>query len=124
MYLLDSSAWFNHFTGEAWARSVNPIIRSGDVILLSTVNLVEILSKYRMRSEAEADKIKSILLSRCQVVDVTQDIALQAAALKAKHAMALADAIILATARSHNAELLTFDSDFTGLKGANVLRRR
>ncbi len=124
MYLLDSSAWIDYFIGAPWSRAIAPIVRSSEPILLSAINLVEVYGKYLERSESEAEKIKAILLSRCRLVDVNREIALDAAVLKARHRLAIADAIILATARAHGAPLLTFDSDFQGLKGARVLKRR
>ncbi|MBI4360807.1 type II toxin-antitoxin system VapC family toxin [Candidatus Micrarchaeota archaeon] len=124
MHLLDSSVWIDYFTGAPWTRQVASIVQSSEPIFLSVVNLVEIYSKYLLRSESEAEKIKRILLSRCRIIEVNQDIALQASALKAKHTMAIADAMILATARSQGVSLLTYDSDFQGLKGVRVLKRR
>lgn len=124
MLFFDSSVWIDYFTGQPWARKVKPLIDGDDAIFISSVNLVEILSKYYLRSGVEAEQIKRILLGRCRIIDVTKEIALQAAQLKATHSLALADSIILATARASNATLFTMDSDFEGLQGVRVLKRR
>jgi predicted nucleic acid-binding protein len=59
----------------------------------------------------------------CFVVPLTTDLALSAAALHKAHKLATADAIIYATARAHDADLLTCDVHFEGLDGV-VLGRK
>lgn len=124
MYVFDSSIWFDYFQAKPWCKAIRPTMASNDPILLSAVNLVEILSLYRLRAPPQADEIKDVLLNRCRLVEVTKEVALLASELKARHALALADAVVLATARLNDAVVWTYDSDFEGLKGARVLKRR
>jgi len=58
------------------------------------------------------------------VVGLFDEIALTAADLSLAHRLAMADAIILATARAHDAQIFTTDSDFEGLEGATVFSKR
>ena len=46
------------------------------------------------------------------IVDLTVDLSLQAAKLSNSHKIAMADSIILATARKFNAMIWTMDTDF------------
>jgi hypothetical protein len=52
------------------------------------------------------------------VVDLDDRLAIEAAELSVETELALADSIILASARAHDAELWTQDTDFEGLDGA------
>jgi PIN domain nuclease of toxin-antitoxin system len=51
----------------------------------------------------------------CIVADLDTAVALSAAEISACHKLATADAIIYATARAHNADVLTCDRHFEGL---------
>jgi predicted nucleic acid-binding protein len=51
------------------------------------------------------------------VTELDNQLALEAAELSVDAKLALADSIILATARAHDAELWTQDSDFDGMDG-------
>ncbi len=74
----------------------------------------------RERSEEEATAAVATM-KKTNVVDLTEEIALTASDLSLTHRLAMADAILLATARTHNAELITTDSDFAGIEGVTCL---
>jgi predicted nucleic acid-binding protein len=61
-------------------------------------------------------------LRRATIVPVDESLALEAADLALELRLAMADALIYATARRHRATLVTADADFTGLAGAVVIR--
>ena len=58
---------------------------------------------------------KAAAMRQGKVVDLTASLALQAASLGLEHPLAMADSIVLATARAHEAILWTQDSDFAKL---------
>ena len=58
-----------------------------------------------------------------KVISLGALLALDAATLGLRHKLPLADAVILATARSSNALIWTQDSDFEGLDGMNYIAR-
>ncbi len=124
MHFLDSSAWMAYFFGEPGGRQIAAMVDSNEPILLSVINLAEIYSQFLMKSAADSEEKRMFLMTRCQLADVTDEIAMEAARIKAKHRLALADALLLATGRTHSCPMQTFDSDFQGLKGARVLKRR
>jgi len=124
MHFLDSSAWMAYFFGEPGGKQIAAIIDSNEPILLSVTNLAEIYSQFLMKSTTDSDEKRMFLMTRCQLAEVTGEIAMEAARIKAKHRLALADALLLATGRVHSCSLQTFDPDFQGLKGARLLVRR
>jgi len=62
-------------------------------------------------------------MQKTKVVDLDQFLALTAADISAEHGLAMADAIVYATAMSEATDLVSADSDFVGLPGAKVFSR-
>ena len=119
--LFDSSAWF------AYVGDNSPVVRgivdSGEEIFVSVISLFEI-KRVLLKRGVQVQKIEktlSFVRSRCRVFDVTRDIADFAAELSFKHGLSTADALIYASARSRNAELITGDDDFRGMKGVKIV---
>jgi predicted nucleic acid-binding protein len=61
-------------------------------------------------------------LRRATIVPVDESLALEAADVSLELGLAMADSIVYATARRHEATLVTADSDFEGLAGTLVIR--
>lgn len=60
-------------------------------------------------------------MGRTRIVHVDPALALRAADLSLEQRLAMADAIILATARLYDAELVTSDRDFESIPGVTFL---
>ena len=117
--VVDTSAWIEWLTGDA----LNPkLIRQfpdkPHCIVPAIVQLE--LSKWIMREvgEEQADQVIAYT-QKCAVVPLDTTIALLAADIHREYRLATADAIVYATARHEQAELLTCDAHFDGLP--NVL---
>ena len=80
------------------------------------------LEKWLTR-EAGEDKADQVIAftATCVVADLDTATALSAAELSARHKLATADAIIYATARAYDADLLTCDKHFEGLPGVRYV---
>jgi predicted nucleic acid-binding protein len=61
-------------------------------------------------------------MQRARIVAVDDSLALEAADLSLAHRLAMADALVYATAQRYRATLVTGDTDFEGLPGAVVIR--
>jgi predicted nucleic acid-binding protein len=61
-------------------------------------------------------------MRRATIVPVDEPLALEAADLSLRHDLAMADALVYATARRYDVRLVTGDADFEGLPGAVVIR--
>jgi predicted nucleic acid-binding protein len=112
---LDSSGWIEIAEGGPNAEAFAEALEPSQSILSSVISLYEI-SKYLTREVGETDAQELLAFIRnYPVIAVTEDLALSAANLSAVHQLAMADALIYATARSHKATLWTQDIDFEGL---------
>jgi predicted nucleic acid-binding protein len=61
-------------------------------------------------------------LRRATIVPIDETLALEAADISLAFGLAMADSLVYATARRHEAKLVTGDVDFDGLPGAIVIR--
>jgi toxin FitB len=58
------------------------------------------------------------------LVDLDAAIALRAASISVNSGLPMADSVILATARAHDATLWNQDSDFEGMEGVRYVEKR
>ena len=111
--LIDSSAWIDFLRGSKISGEIELILFSNDEIILSAVSIAEVykymLSNYTTK---EADDVMKFMLQRGFVIPVTVEIAKETAKLRQQRSLSLGDAFIMATARLHNAQILTCDADF------------
>lgn len=61
-------------------------------------------------------------MRRATIVPVDESLALEAADISLALGLAMADSLVYATARRHDARLVTADTDFEGVPDAVVLR--
>jgi len=81
--------------------------------------------KWIKRESSEDDALDAVAtMKRTHVAQLTEEIALFAADLSLNHGLAMADAMMLAFARQHDAELVTTDSGFRGLAGVTVFSKK
>jgi predicted nucleic acid-binding protein len=95
----------------------------GDV-LTPTVAVYEVY-KVLKRHASEEDALQAVAqMLRTSVVPLSENLAMEAADASLEHSLAMADAIVYATARSRGAELVTTDSDLAGLPGVVFLSKK
>jgi predicted nucleic acid-binding protein len=88
----------------------------------SAIQVYEIYKVVR-RDLSEERAIEAVAaLRRATVVPVDETLALEAADLALESGLAMADALIYATARRHRATLVTADADFAELPGTVLIR--
>lgn len=115
MNLVDSSGWLEYFADGPNAGFFAPPIEQGDALLVSSINLYEVFKRI-LQQRDEDSALKAIaVMGQGRVVPVDDSIALSAAGLSIRHQLPMADCLILASARAHDALLWTQDADFEGL---------
>ena len=116
MNVVDSSAWLEFFADGPNARIFAEPLEQADLLLVPSVCLYEMF-KTVLRQRGEPAALQAVALMRQgHVVELTERIALLAAELSLQKKLPMADSIILATARLHDAHIWTQDSDFEGLE--------
>jgi predicted nucleic acid-binding protein len=121
MNLVDSSAWLEYFADGPNADAFAQAVEATDDLIVPTICLYEVF-KAVLRQRGESAAFSAIALMRQgRVVDLTERIALLAADLSLQTKLPMADSIILATARMHDAHIWTRDEDFDGLDGVTYV---
>lgn len=123
MRLVDSSGWIEYLADGALAEEYRQRLSPLGRVLTPTVVVYEIY-KWMKRERSEEDALTVVgQLQRTRVVSPTVRISVTAADLSLAHGLAMADALVYATALDHEAELVTSDVDFEGLPGVTYLAK-
>jgi predicted nucleic acid-binding protein len=118
MRVVDTSAWIEWTSDTPVGRRLAPEIPAKDRWLVPTVVQYELVRWARRHfGEDAADKLLAHSMG-CLVAPLDTRLATRAAECARAHALAMADAIIYATAIDAGADLLTCDSHFAALPGA------
>lgn len=120
MNVVDSSGWIEYLSGGPNAAFFRTPIEDEEALLVPTLSLFEVyrhLVRHVGRDEA-LDVVAAMRQGR--IVDLDDRLALDAAELSVTTRLALADSIMLATARAHGAVFWTQDADFEGLEGIRL----
>ena len=89
---------------------------------MSAIEIYEVYKVVR-RDVSEERALQAVsALRRATVVPVDESLALEAADISLARGLAMADAIVYATAQRGGATLVTGDTDFEGLPNAVVIR--
>ena len=117
MNVVDSSAWLEYFGDGPNASEFAPAIEDVDTLVVPTLVLFEVFKRTCQVADEDAALSAAAAMMQGSVVELTSTLALDAARLSLESGLAMADAIILATARAHEAVVWTQDAHFQGLEG-------
>jgi toxin FitB len=115
LYLIDSSGWLEYLTEDSKAGAFGHYLEGDALIIVPSLVVFEVykhLAKNRGRSLA--DRFLTQALQR-RIVPLDETIALEAANAGLDHRLGGADAIVYATARVCQAQLITTNTRFRGL---------
>jgi toxin FitB len=124
MNVVDSSGWLEYLAdGENADFFERPILDAGNLVT-PTICLYEVFRRALTgRGEERAlDAIGTMTVG--DVVDLSRDLAVEAARLSADLKLPMADSIILATARGYSATLWTQDAHFKDVEGVRYIEKK
>ena len=116
MNVVDSSAWLEYFADGPNAGEFAEPIADTERLLVPGITLFEVFKRVRLQRDPAAALYAVAQMMRGRVVNLDAELAVAAAALSAETGLAMADSIVLATARGADATLWTQDSDFEGME--------
>ncbi|MGD8904659.1 MAG: type II toxin-antitoxin system VapC family toxin [Anaerolineae bacterium] len=123
MNVVDSSGWLEYLADGPNADFFAPAIEATDELVVPTLSLYEVFKKV-LQQRGEGHALQAVaLMVQGRVVDLDVDLALSAAKVSAELKLPMADSVMLATARAHEAILWTQDADFDGLTGVRYIAR-
>jgi predicted nucleic acid-binding protein len=113
--VVDSSAWLEYFADGPNAGFFAPAIEATDDLVVPSVCLLEVFNRV-CQQRGEGPALQAVAaMQQGRIVDLDSALALTAAKIGVDAKLALADSIVLATARQAEASLWTQDADFEGL---------
>lgn len=123
MTVVDSSGWLEFFTDGPLANAYGHYLKELQTVITPTIVLYEVYKAIkRQRSEEEA-LVAAAQMGKTRMVPLTDSIALTAADVSLAYRVAMADAIVYATAMVEEATLVTSDVDLASLPRVRYLKK-
>ena len=121
LFLVDSSGWVEFIGDGPLAEKFAPYFEREEHLLVPVIVLYEVYKKLlSAQVSTAADRFLSAAL-RARVVPIDERLALLSARISLDRRLAMADAMIYATALAAGAHLITSDSHFQGLAQVTVI---
>lgn len=122
IFVLDSYALMAYFGDEPGRERIEQVLEYANdghcSLLLCMINFGEVLyMTERHRGLVKAQKVQSLIESLpIDLVDASRNLVLDAAHIKANHALSYADAFVVALAQREDAVVLTGDPEFQAVE--------
>ncbi len=124
MNVVDSSGWLEYFVDGPNAEFFAPAVEDTERLIVPSLSLLEVFRR-TLQLRGEEDALEAVtLMQQGRVVDLSADLAIDAARLGLASRLSLADSVLLATAHRYKAAFWTQDADVKGLEGVRFVQRR
>lgn len=123
MTLIDSSGWIEFFTDGPLASSYASHLKELKNVVTPTIVLYEVYKNIKRQRSEEKALTAAAQMGKTHLVPLTDAIALTAADVSLTYGIAMADAIVYATAVTEKAKVLTSDEDLSDLPGVTYLKK-
>jgi len=111
--LLDSWCWIEYFNGTKIGKKIEEYLLGDDTLFISVINLSEVYKHFlSTHTEQEANGFVAFMMSRCFIIPVESQTALNAAKTNWKKKWGLGDSLIYESAKAHNLQLVSGDPHF------------
>jgi predicted nucleic acid-binding protein len=122
--VVDSSGWLEFLTDGPVAGEYAKYLRDTTRVVTPTIVIYEVYKRAK-RVLGEEEAIDAVAaMQKTRVMPLTDELALIAADLSLLHKLPMADAIVLATAEAHDADVVTSDADFQDLPRVIYIRNK
>jgi len=124
MNVVDSSGWLEYFADGLNADFFAPAVENTAELVVPSISIYEVFKRV-LQQRDESDALQAVaVMQQGTVVDLDAAIALNAAKLSVGLRLPMADSVMLATARAHDATLWTQDSDLRTFEGVQYVEKR
>ena len=123
MNIVDSSGWLEYFADGTNADFFAPAIENINELVIPSISIYEVFKRILQQRDESAALQAIAIMQQGTVIDLDASIALIAAKISVEFSIPMADSIMLATARTHEATLWTQDSDFAGIDDVKYIEK-
>jgi toxin FitB len=124
MNIVDSSGWIEYIADASNANFFEPAIIDSEHLFIPTICLYEVFKRVLQEFGEERALDAMGIMSLGTIIDLDRQIAVHAAHISHELKLAMADSIILATARACDAILWTQDEHFKGIDGVRYKEKK
>lgn len=122
--VVDSSGWIEYFADGPNAGFFASAVEDTEGLVVPSITLYEVFKRLLAEPEGEEIALEAVAaMQQGLVVRLDAELALAAAKISSDTKLPMADSVILATARGHDATLWTQDSDFEGVEGVRYVEK-
>lgn len=121
LFLVDSPGWLEYFSEDSKAAAFGHYLENEAAVIVPSLVIYEVYRQVaRLRGKSLADRFLSQAL-HCRVVSFDEMTAVAAANASLEHRLSMPEAILYATARTFQAQLVTSNTRFRGLPQTIIL---
>lgn len=124
MNVVDSCGWLEYFADGPNASFFAAPIEKVENLVVPSICILEVFKRVLQQRNENAALDAAAVMRRGLVVDLNSSIAISAAKTSVDLNLPLADSVILATARAHDAVVWTQDADFERISGVKFIARK
>jgi predicted nucleic acid-binding protein len=124
MNLVDSCGWLEYLADGPNAGYFAPAIENTEKLLVPAICILEVFKRVLQQRGEDAALQAAALMQQGAVVDLDVGIAVSSAKIGHELKLPLADAVIVAMARAHDAVIWTQDSDLKDVEGVKYVKKR
>ena len=111
MIIVDSCGWLEWFTDSKLANNYEKFLADQDNILMPAIILYEVYKILKREVGEEKALLAAGYMKNSSVIPLDETLALAAADVALQEGLGMADAMIIAAARSNNCKIITSDAD-------------
>jgi predicted nucleic acid-binding protein len=123
MNVVDSSGWLEYFADSENAAFFAPAVEDSKNLLVPAICIYEVFKRILLQSGLSTAQTHVGDMYTGHIVDIDASLALSAAQLSVQEKLPMADSLILAVARAHNAVLWTQDEHFKGMADVQFIEK-
>jgi toxin FitB len=124
MNLVDSCGWLEYLADGPNADFFAPPVENTEKLLVPTICILEVFKRV-LQQRGEDSALKAVaLMQQGNVVGLDTGVAILSARIGHELKLPLADAVIVSTARMHDAVVWTQDGDLKDIIGVKYVKKR
>ena len=125
MILIDSYGWIEYFAEGPLADTYATFIERANAenTITPTIVVYEVYKKIKS-TKGEQNALEAYAqISRTEIIELTKSLSLEAADISLTTNLGMADSIIVATAKTHKAQILTSDEHLKNIKEVKFINK-
>jgi len=124
MNVVDSCGWLEFFADGENSGFFEKIIEDKIELLVPTISIYEVFKKIIIERDENEALLAIATMMQGRVIDLDLNISINAARLSMKYQIPMADSIMLATAKMHEAVLWTQDAHFEKIEDVKYTKKK